>query len=44
MHVTTDITEACKDVNIAILLGGFSRKEGPERKDMMSKNVPIYKE
>ena len=38
-----DITEACKDVNIAIMLGGFPRKEGMERKDMMSKNVPIYK-
>ncbi|KAK4592859.1 hypothetical protein RGQ29_017135 [Quercus rubra] len=44
VHVTTDIIEACKDVNIAIMLGGFSRKEGMERKDMMSKNVPIYKE
>ncbi|XP_030965567.1 malate dehydrogenase, cytoplasmic-like [Quercus lobata] len=39
-----DITETCKDVNIAIMLGGFPRKEGMERKDMMSKNVPIYKE
>ena len=44
MHVTTDIIEACNDVNIAIMLGVFSRKEGMERKDMMSKNVPIYKE
>ena len=44
VHATTDITEACKDVNIAIMLGGFPRKEGMERKDMMSKNVPIYKE
>mgnify|MGYP003770669549 CR=1 FL=1 len=44
MHATTDVTEACKDVNIAIMLGGFPRKEGMERTDMMSKNVPIYKE
>ena len=44
MHATTDVTEACKDVNIAIMLGGFPRKEGMERKDMMSKNVSIYKE
>ena len=44
VHATTDITEACKGVNIAITLGGFPRKEGMERKDMMSKNVPIYKE
>ncbi|KAL0007698.1 hypothetical protein SO802_009200 [Lithocarpus litseifolius] len=26
------------------MLGGIPRKEGMERKDMMSKNVPIYKE
>ena len=39
-----DITEACKDVNIAIMLGGFPQKEGMGSKDMMSKNVPIYKE
>ena len=44
MHATTDVTEACKDDNIAIMLGGFPRKEGMERKDMMSKNVPICKE
>lgn len=30
-------------VNIAIMLGGFPRKEGMERKDVMSKNVAIYK-
>ena len=41
MHATTDVTEACKDDNIAIMLGGFPRKEGMERKDMMSKNVQI---
>ena len=44
VHATTDITEASKDVNIAIMLGGFPRKEGMERKDMMFKNVPIHKE
>ncbi|KAL4600005.1 hypothetical protein ACB092_11G166600 [Castanea dentata] len=44
VHATIDVTEACKDVNIAIMLGGFPLKEGTERKDMMSKNVPIYKE
>lgn len=36
--------EACKGVNIAIMVGGFPRKEGMERKDVMSKNVSIYKE
>ncbi|EFJ07542.1 hypothetical protein SELMODRAFT_269798 [Selaginella moellendorffii] len=40
---TTDVEEACKDVNIAVMVGGFPRKEGMERKDVMSKNVSIYK-
>ena len=30
-------------VNIAVMVGGFPRKEGMERKDVMSKNVSIYK-
>jgi malate dehydrogenase len=40
---TTDVAEACKGVNIAVMVGGFPRKEGMERKDVMSKNVSIYK-
>ena len=44
VHATMDVTKACKDVNIVVMLGGFPQKEGMERKDMMSKNVPIYKE
>lgn len=40
---TTDVTEACKGVNVAVMVGGFPRKEGMERKDVMSKNVSIYK-
>lgn len=40
---TTDVVEACRDVNIAVMIGGFPRKEGMERKDVMSKNVLIYK-
>ncbi|XP_010264334.1 PREDICTED: malate dehydrogenase, cytoplasmic-like isoform X1 [Nelumbo nucifera] len=40
---TTDVVEACMGVNIAIMVGGFPRKEGMERKDVMSKNVEIYK-
>ncbi|KAK4592874.1 hypothetical protein RGQ29_017147 [Quercus rubra] len=39
---TTDIVEASKDVNIALMLGGLLQKEGMERMDMMSKNVSIY--
>lgn len=40
---TTDAEEACKGVNVAVMVGGFPRKEGMERKDVMSKNVSIYK-
>ncbi|KAI6706530.1 hypothetical protein NL676_009492 [Syzygium grande] len=40
---TTDVVEACRDVNIAVMLGGMPRKEGMERKDVMSRNVSIYK-
>ncbi|XP_047314989.1 malate dehydrogenase-like isoform X2 [Impatiens glandulifera] len=40
---TTDVVEACTGINIAIMVGGFPRKEGMERKDVMSKNVSIYK-
>eukprot|EP00252_Welwitschia_mirabilis_P021814 TRINITY_DN570_c0_g1_i1.p1 TRINITY_DN570_c0_g1~~TRINITY_DN570_c0_g1_i1.p1 ORF type:complete len:353 (-),score=66.78 TRINITY_DN570_c0_g1_i1:319-1377(-) len=40
---TTDVVEACSGVNIAVMVGGFPRKEGMERKDVMSKNVSIYK-
>lgn len=40
---TTDVVEACKGVDIAVMVGGFPRKEGMERKDVMAKNVSIYK-
>ncbi|XP_057476838.1 malate dehydrogenase-like [Actinidia eriantha] len=40
---TTDAIEGCTGVNIAVMVGGFPRKEGMERKDVMSKNVAIYK-
>lgn len=40
---TTNVVEACKDVGIAIMVGGFPRKDGMERKDVMSKNISIYK-
>lgn len=40
---TTDVIEACKGVDIAVMVGGFPRKEGMERKEVMSKNVSIYK-
>jgi malate/lactate dehydrogenase len=31
------VVEACTGVNIAVMVGGFPRKEGMERKDVMSK-------
>lgn len=37
------MVEACKDVNFAVMLAGFPRLEGMERKELMSKNVAIYK-
>ena len=40
---TTDVVEACKDVNIAIMLGGSPWKEITLRKDMLSTNAAIYK-
>lgn len=40
---TTDVVEACAGVNVAVMVGGFPRKEGMERKDVMSKNVSIYR-
>ncbi|XP_031501776.1 malate dehydrogenase, cytoplasmic-like isoform X2 [Nymphaea colorata] len=41
---TTDVAEACSGVNIAVMVGGFPRKVGMERKDVMSRNVSIYKD
>ena len=40
---TTDVVEACTGVNVAVMGGSFPRKEGTERKDILSKNVSIYK-
>ncbi|XP_035548256.1 malate dehydrogenase, cytoplasmic-like [Juglans regia] len=40
---TTDVVEACTGVNIAIMVGGFPRKEGMERKDVMSENVTMFR-
>ena len=39
---TTDPDEAFKDVDYAIFLGAFPRKEGMERKDVMTKNIGIF--
>jgi hypothetical protein len=39
---STSADEACKGVDVAVMVGGFPRKAGMERKDVMSKNVSIY--
>ena len=39
----TDADEACANVDVAIMVGGFPRKSGMERKDVLGKNVAIYK-
>jgi len=39
----TDQNEACKGVQYACLVGGFPRGPGMERKEVMGKNVSIYK-
>jgi malate dehydrogenase len=39
---STDASTAFVGVNIAILVGGFPRGPGMERKDLMAKNKPIF--
>ncbi|GKF43443.1 malate dehydrogenase, cytoplasmic-like protein isoform X2, partial [Tanacetum coccineum] len=39
---TSDVVEACKGVDIAIMLGGFPGMKG-DSIDLISKNVGIYK-
>lgn len=39
---TTDLATAAAGVDVAVMVGGFPRKAGMERKDVMSKNVSIY--
>lgn len=40
---TTDPNVAFQDADVAILLGAFPRKQGMERKDLMEKNISIFK-
>ncbi len=39
---TTNPTEACTGVSIAIMVGGFPRKAHMERRDIMAMNGSIY--
>jgi malate dehydrogenase len=41
---TTSLEDAFKDIDFAILVGAFPRKEGMERKDLLAKNCAIFKE
>lgn len=41
--ITTDPSIAFKDIDIAILIGGFPRKKGMTRKDLLEVNGPIFK-
>jgi malate dehydrogenase len=43
-YVGSDTKEALKNADVIICLGGFPRKQGMERKELISKNVSIYKE
>ena len=38
---TSDEAEAFRGVSFAVLIGGWPRKEGMQRKDLIAKNVPI---
>ncbi|CAN0109871.1 unnamed protein product, partial [Ectocarpus fasciculatus] len=41
---TSDPEVAFKGANVAVLLGGFPRLPGMERRDLIAKNVPIMAE
>ncbi|XP_065176722.1 malate dehydrogenase, cytoplasmic-like [Sycon ciliatum] len=40
---TSDVAVAFKDIDVAILVGAFPRKEGMERADLLKRNVSIFK-
>lgn len=40
---TTDPNIAFRDADVAVLLGAFPRKQGMERKELMEKNISIFK-
>jgi malate dehydrogenase len=43
-YVGSDAKQAFKEADVIVFLGGFPRKQGMERKELISKNVSIYKE
>lgn len=44
MVPTADLSVAFKDVDAAFMVGSMPRKQGMERKDLLSANVKIFKE
>lgn len=40
--ITDDPNKAFRDCNWAVLVGGFPRKQGMERKDLLNKNAEIF--
>ena len=44
MLLTSDIDKAFKDIDVAVLVGAMPRREGMERKDLLSANVKIFKQ
>jgi len=44
VNIGSDCNEMFKDIDIGIFLGGFPRKPGMERKDLIGINVKIFKE
>ena len=44
MLLTSDIEKAFKDIDVAVFVGAMPRREGMERKDLLSANVKIFKQ
>lgn len=42
--ITSDVVEAFKDAHVVLLLGAFPRGPGMERKDLLQKNVNIFRD
>lgn len=41
---TTDLQTAFTNIDVAVMVGGFPRKQGMERKDLIERNVAIYRQ
>jgi len=41
---SVDVEEGLKDIDVAVLVGAFPRREGMERKDLLEKNCAIFKQ